>query len=169
MKIYSAGFDYNYIRPDLAILLCVSEYLYLYRNPYNTLITVQGHFKQTQVSAFIEAGLNIVLSLIFVNIMGVIGVAFGTAIAMLYRLIYCVVYVKKYLLDIPFFDLFKPVLLTGTSVLVVSAVLRWVDLSLVNNYFYFVVAGAAFTLLFAIIQIVLNYILYIRVKNKCTL
>ena len=160
MKIYSEGFDYNYIRPGFAICLCLSEYLYLYRNPYNTLISVNGHFKETQVSAFIEAALNIALSVVLVNVMGITGVAVGTAIAMLYRMLYCIVYTKKHLLEIPMKDIAKPALLAIATVLSVAAVMRFVDLHVVNNYFAFVVAGCVLTLAFGLFQAGLHYLAY---------
>lgn len=167
MRIYAEGFDYNYIRPGFAICLCLSEYLYLYRNPYNTLINVNGHFKETQVSAFIEAGLNIVLSVILVNVMGITGVAVGTIIAMLYRMLYCIIYTKKHLLRIPVMDIIKPALMAVITAICVAVVMLFVDLTVVNNYFAFVVAGIILVLLFGVIQIVMNYLMY-RFANSGT-
>lgn len=165
MKIYSEGFDYNYIRPEFAMCLCLSEYLYLYRNPYNTIINVNGHFKETQVSAFVEAGLNIVLSVILVNVLGITGVAVGTALAMLYRMLYCIVYTKKHLLEIPVMDILKPALMAVATVLSVTAVMILVDLSLVNNYFAFVIAGCVFTLIFGLFQGGIHYLAYFLKKK----
>ena len=156
MSIYSRGFDYDYIRPELAICLCVSEYIYLFRTPYNTLINVNGHFKETQVSAFIEAGLNIVLSIILVNIMGVVGVVIATAVAMLYRTVYCILYVKKHLLDISLLEFLKTVFSTIIMTICVVTICLFIDLSYVNTYFRFIVAGCAFTLIFAVIQFTTN-------------
>lgn len=164
MRIYSEGFDYDYIRPGFAACLCLSEYLYLYRNPYNTLINVNGHFKQTQASAFIEAGLNIVLSVLLVNILGITGVAVGTAIAMTYRMLYCIVYTKKHLLQIPMMDIVKPALLAVATALSVAAVMLFVDLTIVNNYFAFVVAGCVLTLTFGAFQAGIHYLAYVTKK-----
>lgn len=164
MRLYSEGFDYNYIRPEFAICLCLSEYLYLYRNPYNTLINVNGHFKETQASAFVEAGVNIVLSIALVNVMGITGVAVGTAVAMLYRMIYCIVYTKKNLLEIPVMDIVKPASMAVVTALSVAAVILLVDLSVVNNYFAFVVAGVVLVLMFALIQITMSYLVYRFIK-----
>lgn len=160
MKIYSEGFDYDYIRQGFAICLCISEYLYLYRTPYNTLINVNGHFKETQMSAFIEAGVNIILSVILVNKVGIIGVVIGTAIAMLYRMIYCVIYVRKYLIEISMVDIIKSIFLTVVTAGIVAGVMIFMDFSIVNNYFIFFAVGGIFTFLFGIIQLILNYIVY---------
>lgn len=165
MKIYTEGLDYNYIRPEFAICLCLAEYVYLYRNPYNTLINVNGHFKETQVSAFIEAGLNIGLSVILVNVMGITGVAIGTAIAMTYRMLYCIVYTKKYLIKMPVMDIIKPALMAVATALSVAAVMIFVDLSVVSNYFAFVIAGCVFTLSFGLFQLGIHYLAYFTKKK----
>jgi hypothetical protein len=38
------------------------------------MITAAGHFKQTRNAAIIEAAINIVLSVVFINVMGISGV-----------------------------------------------------------------------------------------------
>lgn len=153
MKLYSKGFDYNYIRPDFAILLCVSEYIYLFRTPYNTLINVNGHFKETQISAFIEAGLNICLSVLLVNVLGINGIVIGTIVAMMYRTIYCIVYVKKHLLNISLVDVCKSMALTGITTLSVIMMYIFIDFSFVENYLMFALAGCILTIIFVLIQL----------------
>lgn len=163
MRIYSVGFDYNYIQPGFAICLCISEYLYLYRTPYNTLINVNGHFKETQISAFVEAGLNIALSVLLVNTIGLVGVAIGTAIAMAYRMVYSIIYVRKHLLAIPIIDIVKPVLLAAVTVAGVAVIMTVVDLTVIDTYFAFVIAGIIFTLFFSALQLGMHYLAY---RNK---
>lgn len=158
IRIYSEGFDYSYIRPEFAVCLCLAEYLYLYRNPYNTLINVNGHFKETQISAFVEAGLNIVLSVLLVNVMGITGIAVGTALAMAYRMLYCIIYTQKHLLRVPIMDIIMPALQAVATVISVAAVILFVDLTIVNSYFAFVVAGALFTCLFAAFQAGIHFL-----------
>ena len=165
MRVYSEGFDYNYIRPEFALCLCFAEYLYLCRNPYNTLIDVNGHFKQTQASAFVEAGLNVGLSLILVNVCGIIGVAIGTAIAMAYRMLYCIYYARKYLLPVPVSELVRSAAITAATLLSVAAVVLFVDLSVVNSYLAFVIAGVIFTTLFAAFQVAIHYLAYHQRKK----
>lgn len=163
MQIYSDGFDYDYIRPAFAYLFCICEYIYLYRTPYNSLINVCGHFKETQMSAFIEAGLNIGLSVIFVNIWGLSGVIIATAIAMLYRLIYCVVYTKKKLLNYNLSYLICSILISLITIAVTVIILQTVDFAFVNNIFSFILAGFVTTACVAVYQVPLHLIL---IKQK---
>lgn len=84
-----------YIVPALAVWMCISMAIYVLRLPFSYLIQSCGHFKQTQNSAFIEAGLNIILSMVLVRFYGVVGVAIAISIALLYRLIFFCCYVRK--------------------------------------------------------------------------
>ena len=62
------------------------------------MVLAAGHYKQTQWSAIIEAVINVVVSVVLVFNLGLIGVAIGTFVAMTYRTIYLVCYLKKNIL-----------------------------------------------------------------------
>ena len=94
--IYTAGVeDINYYAPVFSLLLVLANLTYSMRTPYQTLIFSAGHFKQTQISSFIEAGINVIISLFAVYRFGLIGVTVGTLVAMVYRTLYLVVYLSK--------------------------------------------------------------------------
>ncbi len=96
VRVYTKGItDTNYIVPAFAILFTCAIATYCLRLPYNMMILAAGHFKQTQNSAFIEAGLNIVLSVILVFHFGLIGVAIGTLVALTYRTLYFTWYLSR--------------------------------------------------------------------------
>lgn len=94
--IYTFGIsDANYNQPIFGILLVISEGLYLIKFPHLNLSYTANKFKELTKPAFIEAGINIVVSLVLVNKFGLIGVAIGTICAMIYRMIYQVYFTKK--------------------------------------------------------------------------
>lgn len=96
VSIYTAGLtDADYFQPLFGILLVVSEALYLLKFPHLNLAYSADRFKEISKPAFIEAGLNIVLSVALVPFFGLVGVAIGTAIAMLYRMVFHVYYTSK--------------------------------------------------------------------------
>lgn len=96
VAIYTSGVnDANYIYPLFGILMTVAQAFYCLRLPFNSMITAAGHYKQTQKSALIEMCLNIVISVILVFKYGLIGVAIGTIVAIVYRTVYFVVYLSK--------------------------------------------------------------------------
>jgi O-antigen/teichoic acid export membrane protein len=96
VRIYTSSVsDANYIVPIFGYLICFSNMAFCFRMPYNNMVLAAGHYKQTQNSAWIEMGLNIIISVITVVKYGLIGVAIGTLVAMLYRTCYMVRYLSK--------------------------------------------------------------------------
>lgn len=89
--------DANYCQPIFGYVIVLAEALYLLKYPHLSIAYTANKFKEITVPAFIEAFINIVISIILVNRIGMIGVAIGTAIAMLYRMIFQVRYTQKIL------------------------------------------------------------------------
>lgn len=102
ISVYTAGIhDADYYQPVFGTLLMVAEGLYCLRDPFVSVAYASGHFRQTSRYAYIEAGLNIVVSVLLVRRMGLIGVAIGTAVSMLYRMVSHVIYLNNNILDRP--------------------------------------------------------------------
>lgn len=96
IKVYTVNVtDVDYYLPAFAVLITLGTACYCLRLPYNIVVLAAGHYKQTQSSAIIEAIINIVISVVFVINFGIVGVAIGKPVAMLYRTIYFVFYLKK--------------------------------------------------------------------------
>ena len=103
IQVYTQGItDTNYIVPAFAVVILLANGMFCLRIPYNLIVMAAGHFKETQNSAFIEAGLNIVVSVILVIKYGLVGVAIGTLVAMTYRTIYLAWYLRTHILNRPF-------------------------------------------------------------------
>lgn len=93
--LYTKGVnDTNYNVPEFALLISLSGAICCLRLTYNSMILAVGHYKQTQHIFIIAAAINVVVSIITVNVLGLIGVAIGTIAAMLYQTIsmqyYCI-------------------------------------------------------------------------------
>lgn len=96
VMLYTTGVEgISYDAPLFSLLLVLGGASFSLRSPYQSMIFSAGHFKQTQMSSFIEAGLNLFISIILVNKYGLIGVAVGTLVSMTYRTIYLVVYLSR--------------------------------------------------------------------------
>ena len=91
--------DANYIQPIFGVLIVTAQFVYCLRSPYNSIIYAAGKFKETSIPAGIEAGINIVLSCILVIKFGLVGVAIGTLVAMSYRTITFIAYLRKNILE----------------------------------------------------------------------
>lgn len=101
--IYTSGVsDGDYFQPVFGILLVMAEAMYVIREPYVNLAYSANKFKDLRACAIMEAILNIIISLSLVSSLGLIGIAIGTLVAMSYRTIYQVWYLKGHLINRPF-------------------------------------------------------------------
>lgn len=161
MEIYTKEFvDYPYIRPTFAYLLCLAEFVYLLRFPYNTLINVKGHFKETQIAAYMEAGLNLVLSIILIRHLGIVGCMLGTIAAMLFRYVYSVIYVKRKLLDFCIKTYAKVLLENAFCVISTLCAVLVIDFSYMDNYILFFLTGVLLIVLTGLVNIVIHFLLF---------
>lgn len=94
--LYTKGItDTNYNQHIFGVLLCISEAMYLVKLPHLNLAYSANKFKEITRPAYIEAGINIIISVLLVGRFGVSGVAIGTIIAMAYRLVFQVHYTSS--------------------------------------------------------------------------
>lgn len=93
VQLYTKGIaDTNYNQPVFGILLVISEALYLIKLPHLNLAYSANKFKEITVPAYMEALLNIVISVVLVKKFGLVGVTAGTIVGMAYRMIFHVYY-----------------------------------------------------------------------------
>lgn len=145
VKIYTSGVEgVSYDAPIFSFLLVLASAVYSLRTPYHSMILSAGHFKQTQLSSFIEAGLNLLISIILVTRFGLIGVAIGSLISMTYRTLYLVIYlsrnivyrsIKKFIkhlfVDIISFGLIIVVGSSASNFYIIENVFDWIVISVV--------------------------------------
>lgn len=99
VRVYTLGVnDINYILPTFAALITIAEGIYCIRQPYMTLVYATGSYEQTKKVAIIEAGINLTLSIVLVNIMGISGVIMATIVANLFCTSMFVYYTSKNIL-----------------------------------------------------------------------
>ena len=91
--------DINYIVATVPLLFVLNNMLLAGRYPAEAMIYISGHFKQTQKGAVTETIINIVSSLILVQLLGMEGVLLGTLLAYLYRAIYLIAYVNRNIVE----------------------------------------------------------------------
>lgn len=108
VKVYTSSVtDANYVRPLFGFLISLACFIYEIRLPYSLLTVSAGKFKETRNGAWVEAGVNVVVSLILTMRYGLNGVAIGTIMAVLIRTIEFMLYISNHILDRKKFDTFK--------------------------------------------------------------
>lgn len=96
VQLYTNGItDADYIQPLFGVLIVVAEGLYLIKEPHMDLSYSANKFKELAVPAFIEAGINILVSITLVHKLGLVGVAIGTIAGMTYRMAYQIHFTTK--------------------------------------------------------------------------
>ena len=99
LSVYTKGItDANYLDHTLALLFVILKMVTTLRSQSQNTINFAGHFKETQRSAILEAVINIVVSLISVNYVGIYGVLIGSIVSTLYRGIDVTNYANRYIL-----------------------------------------------------------------------
>jgi len=114
--------DADYYRPLFGILILISEGLYVLNIPHLNLAYSANKFKQLTVPAFIEATINIVVSMILVKKYGLIGVAIGTIVAMTYNLIFYASFMKKIIPNRKSVEFYKKICLFILSAIIGSVI-----------------------------------------------
>ena len=176
VDIYSSGVtDALYHRPLFSILIVIAEWLYCIRSPYSMIVFASGHFKQTRNGAFVEAFINIGLSLVFVQFWGIVGVAIGTVVAMAFRTTQYVFYLRSNILN------YNPkTYLVRLIEIVVSTVVLYAIIQLIHfiptGYFQWAIMAIIVTLCAGFISLITYCLLSIDdmklllgiIKNKRT-
>lgn len=156
IKIYTRNVsDANYIQPLFGLLIISAEFLYCLRSPYNSIIHAAGRFKETKLSACIEAGVNIVLSCVLVPFCGLVGVAIGTLVAMLYRTISFIIYLRNNILKFTYSSQLKRYCATVIAYLLPIIVISRFKI-VTENYCEWVIYSAVVFIVVAIIVFAVN-------------
>ena len=151
ISVYTIGVDdANYIQPLFGLLIVLSEFIWSIRQSYNELIKAAGHFKETQIGAWIECCTNILISIILVKIYGLVGVAIGTLVAMIIRTIELVYHSNKYILERSVWISIKKILIVFINTLLIVFVCKFIPY-LSNTSYINWVYNALMVLLISII------------------
>lgn len=160
VRVYTNGInDADYIQPLFAILITIANAGHCLRLPYNVLILAAGHYKQTQSNYIIAMFLNIIISIATVSVFGLVGVAIGTLIAMLYQTIWMAWYDSKNIINWPFKKFLKQCGVDALTVIIASVATFKIPLLAVSYKAWFLLAIEVFVIWF-IITIALNLIFY---------
>ncbi len=108
MSVYMRNItDVNYQRYTLGFCIGIAQILMSIRTPYVLLVQAAGHYKQVKVGAFLEAGINIVLTWVLVVKYGIVGAIVGTIVANAFRTIQYGWYASKYMINRSFMEIVK--------------------------------------------------------------
>lgn len=162
IMLYTTGIeDINYHAPLFSLLLVISKAIFSLRTPYQSMIFSAGHFRQTQKSSFIEAGINIVVSVLLVTQFGLVGVAIGTLVAMTYRILYLVIYLSRNIVHRPLNIFVKHIVVDVISlVLILSSGIFIANFYQIENIADWIIVAIVLAVLNLVITFIINIIFY---------
>lgn len=139
VNIYTTGInDANYYQPFFAYIMVIAQMLYCGRESYRLLVLSAGKFKETNIGAIVEAIINISVSLILINLFGLVGVAIGTCISIVYRLLFFIIFLKKDLCVLELKKICKEFLLIIFIVIVNSVIYYYIPFTIKNIFQFFI-------------------------------
>ena len=155
--------DMVYMRHTFGYILIVSEMLFVLRSPYEALVNAAGHFKETKKYAFMEAGINFIISIILIQFYDLIGVAIGTLVAILFRTIVYTTYASLVIIKRSINVVLKRYFITTCSVLFTYCLCRNIPHLVMDSYFNWIKYAIEISSISIILTIVLNMMFY---KNE---
>lgn len=146
MALYTSGInDVNYLDHGVAVLFTVFYLMTGARACASDLINYAQHFRKTQSRCIAEAAINLVVSIVAVNFVGIYGVLIGTIVALTYRMNDMLIYANRRILGRSPWRSYKRLLVNAVLFLVVICVanqLPWQLDSYVKIIGWGCVAGA---------------------------
>ncbi|WP_306485355.1 lipopolysaccharide biosynthesis protein [Anaerococcus sp.] len=160
VEVYTAGInDANYTQPIFAFLIVAANAGHCLRLPYNLMILAGGHYKQTQSNYVVASILNIVFSILLVKFWGLVGVAIGTLIAMIYQTIWMAIYDSKNFIKWPIKNFVKQFLIdliTAILIILIGKIISINDITWSGWILY----AIKVSLIAVVFILLINYIFY---------
>ena len=142
VALYTKGVsDVNYTRPAFAYIICIAEFLFCIRLPYQAAVQAAGHYRQTRNGSIFEAILNITISLALAKPFGIMGVAIGTLCAMLFRTAQYAIYMSKHIVVRGIWEFIKRFTISIFNSAAIVLVVRIMPLYDAIDYFGWVCNG----------------------------
>ena len=151
VRLYTAGVtDIEYIDYYLPVLFVSIQLLSCGRATSARLITISGHAKATQWGSLLEAAINLTVSIVLANIIGIYGVLLGTIVALIYRTNDIIIYANVHILKRSPWKTYSK-LLSNIAIFALFVVAEWFGRKFIqltcNSILTFVLYGAITTLL----------------------
>ena len=159
VMLYTKGItDTDYYQPIFSTIIILAEMVYSIRDPYVSVVYAAGKFKETAISAYIEAGINILLSVAFVRKFGLIGIAVGTLAGMLYRMIYLIYYIKRHILNRPVTRTIKRLVISASTIVISYYIMDIVDVTGSETITLWIKNGVLSVIIYSLILVIINFI-----------
>lgn len=162
ITVYTYGItDAIYIRPIFGVIIVFAEYMYIVRAPYSSVTLSAGFYGETRNGGFVEAGLNIFLSLMLVGKYGVAGVAVGTLVAMSVRTFEFALFANKKVLECNCRNFFKKLIISMCTIVLNFFVCKRLVLVhfVFKNYIDWIYCSTIISIITLMFVVIINFVL----------
>ena len=167
LRLYTQNIsDINYIDPVLPVLFCLVQILSNARMISGNLINLTNNPQLTNKASIIEVVINLVLSLVLVNVIGLYGVLVGTVVGLLYKTNFIIVVSNRRLLNRSPLRTYATLLSNCALFALVAFLSSKVELP-IHNYGQLVVVGAGVTLALLASFFGVNYLVNPQGMKQC--
>lgn len=164
VALYTKGVnDISYVDTTLSVLFVVVGLLNYMRTPMLSTINYAAHFRETRMSAIIEAGIKVVVSIAGVIYLGIYGVLLGSLASLLYRTVHVILYSNRELLNRSSKRTFSYYISLGILLIGIYAIFDNLNI-VIDNYSKFILVGGILTVIVCIIFLLSIFILF---KEEC--
>jgi len=158
--VYTKGvYDVNYSRPLFSAIITMAGVFSCIRMPYQTIVTAAGDFKGTRNGAFVEAGINILLSILLVIRYGLIGVAIGTLFATVFRTFQYSLYIRNHIINRKFSYFIKHLMIFGIIIGLVYGISSLITIE-ITHWGQWILKSAIVTILATLLTLIFNLVFY---------
>ena len=160
VMLYTKGItDANYYQPLFATFMVMAHAFHCLRLPYHMMIKASGKFKETQSNYLIAAIINLLISIIAVKYWGLIGVAIGTLVAMVFQTVWMAVFNVRHLGVLQIEQFLKQMLFDLLAVGILTVIINQLPL-LFDTVFHWIISGAIVFAVNVLVLIGLNLLFY---------
>ena len=170
IRVYTSNIhDADYEQYLFGYILTIAEMIYCYRDPYVSASYAAGHFKQVTKYAVIEVIINLVLSITMVHKFGIVGVAIGTLVSMVYRTIAHIWYLRENILMRKVSIALKKFIMFGMSFIIIIIGCNLLFIDKATGYFSWCVLGIKTAVLCFSVTSLVCYLFYREQLDKLIL
>lgn len=160
ITLYTDGVqDIEYSYFWLPVLFCFIQMLSWGRYVSGNLSGIAGYAKQISKISLLEAGMNIVLSVALVNILGIYGVVLATVIALPIKVIYTNYISDKVIMKRSGINTLMKIFI-DILVICLIVLIRWKFPIMVSSWSKFFICGIALTIGLALIMLTIHILIY---------
>ena len=167
VMLYTKGItDANYNQPIFGFVIVIAELFSCIREPYLNIAFSANEFKKMKKPSFIEAILNIIISVILVSKYGLIGIAFGTLIAMIFRTVYQIHFLEKNVIYKKASFFYKKVFLFSITSTIAILICKFVLSINITGIFSWIIAAVIYSVIILLLLSIMSIVFF---KDNCNL